>query len=174
MSVLNFNGVQEAQGGDMVLPGTKAIFTVAEVESGESSQKGTPFLKVKFVANDGASFTHSFYLVEKALSRLQHLWKHTHAGQELSGNVSIEALVTGLKGKKVALKVTGRIGSNGKTYPDLSFGGFAADPTEEGLKSLEFTASEQADIAVALENRTKQSVQNADTETIADQQAEAF
>jgi len=174
MSVLNFDGVQDAKGGDMVLPGTKAIFTIAEVEHGTSTNKGTPYLKMKFLSDDGASFTHSFYLSEKALSRIQHLWKHSHGGEELKGQVTIEGLIAGFKGRKVGLKVTGMIGNNGKTYPDLPFGGFACDPTAEALEELQFTSTEQADIAKALENREKQSVNNADIETVANDEADAF
>jgi hypothetical protein len=159
---MNFSNVKEATGGEMVLPGTKAIFTIESVEHGTSTN-GKDYLLVNFTSEAG-SFKHYFYLVDGALSRIQHLWKHSHGGNELSGEVSIEGLIAGLKGKRVALKVTGRIGNNGKTYPDLPFGGFAADATEEGLASLEFSAREQNDIVAALKNLQNQSVQTADAE----------
>lgn len=158
---MNFDKVEEAQGGSMVMPGTKAIFTIGDIENGVSTG-GKDFLKIKFESEVG-SFSHYFYLSEGALSRVQHLWKHSHDETPLTGDVSIEGLIAGFKDKKVALKVTGRIAQNGKTYPDLAFGGFAAGVAD--LETLDFSPREQSEITAALANMQNQPVAQADTET---------
>jgi hypothetical protein len=160
----NFSDVQEAQGSSMVLPGTIGIFTIKNAEEG-TSKNGKEFVAIEFESAEGSSFKHTFYLVEKALSRIQHLWKHTHEGNLLSGDVTTKALVAGFIGKKVGLKVSGRISNNGKSYSDLAFGGFACDPTEDKVNELNFTPQEKKNIEDALNNMNNQSVSNADKET---------
>jgi len=159
---MNFNEVKEAEGADFAIPGTKAIFTIASVES-DVSKAGKDFLKITFDSAQGG-FNHYFYLVEKALSRVQHIWKHSHDGEMLTGDVTPEALVAGFVNKKVGLKLTGRIANNGKSYADLSFGGFACDPTDEALEALEFTKAELRDIDACNSNNEAAVPANADTE----------
>ena len=158
---MNFDGVEEAQSG-MTAPGTKGIFKITKVEA-KTNMNGKEYLAITFESEDGSSFTHMFYWTEKAVSRIQHLWKHA-TGTKLEGEVAIQQVIAGLTGKKVGLKVIGRIGTNGRSYPDLSYGGFACDATAEEVAKLQFTATEQRAVDAALENAQNQGVENADSE----------
>jgi len=159
---LNFDNVQDAQSSNMILPGTIGIFTIKDVEAGVTPNS-KEYLKVTF-ENENGSFSHSFYLSEKALPRVQHLWMKSHNGEMLKGEIEINAIVAGLINRKVGLKVGGTISNKGKTYPDLAFGGFASLPTQEDLANLKFSAREQMDVDAALDNMKNQSVNNATKE----------
>ena len=162
---LDFDGVEEAQGSNMTMPGTIGMFTISDCVYAPSKDKGTPGLKFTFDSADGSSFTHTFWLTGKALSRLQHLAKHA-LNTSLSGKIQTSQLVVSFKGKKVALKVTAQINeSNGRVYPDLPFGGFAADKVED----LKFNGRELEEIekGKALAARTNNSQADAEDDGIA-------
>jgi hypothetical protein len=159
---MDFNNVNEASGGDMVKPGYKGIFAITEVKD-EKNTNDKQYLGITFTCADG-SMRHSFYTSKAALPRIQHLWKKA-TQSDLTGNVTEQQIIAGLTGKNVGLKVTGRIGNNGKTYPDLSFGGFACVATPEELELLVFTKREEEDIAAALANLENQASSSADVET---------
>ena len=163
---MDFNNVNEASGGDMIKPGHKGVFTISKVEDTANSN-GKQYLAVTFDSPDGG-LRHSFYTSQAALPRIKHLWSKA-TQSELEGNVTEQQIITGLTGKSVGLKITGRIGNNGKTYPDLSFGGFACLPAD--IDSLEFTKKEQDDIEKALANLEAQASSAADAEPATDTSA---
>lgn len=160
---MNFDNVNEASGGELVKPGTKAIFTIAEVKDAKNTNE-KEYFAVNFSSEDG-NFTEQFYKSTGALPRLVHLWGKANPTSPLTGDVTEAQIIAGLTGKKVGLKVGGRIGTNGKTYPNLSFGGFACEPTQEALNALEFTKREKEEIEAALANLATQAADNADSET---------
>ena len=136
---LNFSGVEEAKESLMTRPGTKDVFEITEVKFDASKNKGTYYMGVKFTRKQD-SFTHSFFLTEKALPRVKSLVKWA-CGVELDSEVVEEQLSKMLTGKKIALKVTGKIDeTNGRAYPDLSFGGFGKEAGK--LAELEFNEPE--------------------------------
>jgi hypothetical protein len=150
--VLNFDGVEEAKGGNMTMPGTISTFKIKAVGFDNSTNKGTRGMNIEFVdTNDGSSFKHTFWLSQKALTRVQHLVSHA-CKQKLQGQVSEPQLKAMLENKILPLKVTAQITSENKVYPDLSFGSFTADDINE----LSFTSSEREDIerGKALRNAT--------------------
>lgn len=160
MSELNFDSVGEAEEMNIVQPGTKAIFKIIKGE-GKQNANGKDYLELTFQQDTGAEFRHQFYLSPKALPRIQHLYKAV-TGSKIQGAITVEGIIAALMNKKFAMKVTGRVGSNGKTYCDLSFGGFAA-PVDK-LDELAFTPKEQQSIDEALENQ-KNSMSIADSES---------
>lgn len=162
---LNFDNVEEP-GLPLTSPGTIAIFLISEPKFDSSKEKGTPFLGVNFqqIGDTGSivsQFTESFYTTQKAMPRIQHLVSRS-TGSKLAGDVTEEQIVTKLKGKKVALKVGGRVGSNGNGYPRLAFGNFAAAPDKIG--ELSFTPAEQAEVEKALQAIAESRSRNADSE----------
>jgi hypothetical protein len=159
---MDFDNVNEAAGGDLIKPGYKGIFTISEVKD-EKNANEKQYFGITFTCDDG-SFKQQFYTSQPALPRIKHLWSRA-TQSELSGQVTEQQIIAGLTGKKVGLKVSGRVGSNGKTYPDLSFGGFACVATPEELEALQFTKKEKEDIEAALANLATQEAENADSET---------
>lgn len=158
---LNFDNVDEP-GKPLTSPGTIAIFLMGDVKFDSSKDKGTPYLGVNFkeLGEGGAvvsQFTESFYTTQKAMPRIQHLVSRS-TGAKLAGDVTEEQIVAKLSNKKVALKVGGRVGSNGNGYPRLGFGNFAAAPDKIG--ELSFTPAEKAEVEKALqaiaESRSRQ------------------
>src|SRR5690348_13578473 len=144
MSGLNFKGVDEAKDLVMTKPGTIAVFNIEEVKFDSSKNKGTYYMGVKF-SKKGDSFSHSFYLTEKALPRVKTLIKAV-TGKVIEEELLEEQIKMMLTGKEVALKVIAKIDEeNGRAYPDLGFGGFCKpvaniselvfnDKEEEGIK----------------------------------------
>jgi hypothetical protein len=132
MGGISFKGVEEAKDRVMTRPGTIGIFKISDVKFGQSEKKATYFMGVTFSRKED-EFSHRFYLSEKALPRVVSLVKAA-SGTILDGDdVSEEKLIALLKGKELAMKVTGRIDEeNGKAYADLSFGGFCKDTAEIG------------------------------------------
>lgn len=145
MEMLNFDGVEEASKG-YTLPGTKGIFEIKSVTTGESSEKKTPFLKVHF-EDDSSKMDHDFYLTQGALPRIQSLYKAIF-GKLITGQINPTTLATELTGKKVGLLVTGKVGSNGKGYNDLDFGNFCFAPAN--LENVGFSNAQNTRIAEAL------------------------
>lgn len=162
---MNFDGVEEAQGANYTLPGTIGIFTIKSAEA-KTNTNGKEYIQITFENNEG-KFSHMFYTSDAAAPRIQHLYKHANGGTALTGQVTTAQVIAGLQGKRVGLKVSGRVGNNGQTYADLGFGGFASDPNEEALKKLKFNAQEQRNIEAALTNQDNQGVKNADAEIAA-------
>jgi hypothetical protein len=159
MSELNFDGINEAEEMNIVAPGTIALFQVIKGEK-KSNANGKDYLELTFQQDTGSEFRHQFYLSKGALPRIQHLYKAI-TGNKIEGAMTVEGLVQAFKSKKFAMKVTGRVGNNGKSYCDLSFGGFAA-PADK-LNELSFTPKEQAAIDEAIENE-RNSLTIADSE----------
>lgn len=140
MAGINFKGVTEAKDKVSTRPGTIGVFTISEVKFDTTKNKGTYYMGVTFTRSND-EFSHSFFLTEKALSRIKSLVKHT-AGVELDSEVMEEKLIALLKGKEIALKVTARIDeTNGRAYPDLGFAGFCKNPTE--ISALVFSSKEE-------------------------------
>lgn len=128
---ISFKGVEEAKDRVMTRPGTIGVFKITDVKFGQSEKKATYFMGVTFSRKED-EFSHRFYLSEKALPRVVSLVKAA-SGVVLGDDVSEEKLIALLKGKEIAMKITGRIDEeNGKAYADLSFGGFCKDPAEIG------------------------------------------
>lgn len=145
MSAFNFDNVSSAAERIMTQPGTLGIFKISEVTFGVSKEKQSPFMELTFEDKD-SSFKHPFYLSEKALPRIQSVIKAV-MGKEVKGNINEEQLVVMLKGKEIALKVTGQVSNKGKGYPNLSFGGFCKPKGE--VQFLEFNSKENDEIAAA-------------------------
>lgn len=138
-SGINFKGVAEAQEKTMTRAGVIDVFTISDVKFDSTKNKGTYYCGVKFERKND-SFSHSFFLSEKAVGRLKSLIKAA-TGKELEEEVYEDQISKMLLGAKVALKVTGKIDTeNGRAYPDLSFGGFAK-PAEK-IGDLSFSDQE--------------------------------
>lgn len=147
MKSFDFTGVEAASEKTLTSPGTRAVFKCSEVKF-DISQNGKDFMEVTF-DNNSSSFRHRFYMTEGAYPRVQFLHKAIYNGDELTGAVNETQLIAKFKDKEVALKVGGRVGNDGKGYPDLGFGGFAKHPTR--LAELEYSTAEQAAVDEALE-----------------------
>lgn len=160
-NVLNFKGVEEA-GRPLTSPGTKDVFTLKSVVFGASKEKGTASMTVEFIQrNELSGFKESFYITEKAMGRIQHLVSRT-TGTKLDGDVTEEQMIAKLQGKKIGLKVIGRVGQDGNGYPCLPYGGFACKPEE--VNNLEFTPQEQNAINAALKAAEEARSKGADSE----------
>ena len=143
MGEINFSGVEEAKERVMTTPGTIGVFSISNVEFGTTKNKGTYYMGVTFTRKED-EFQHSFFLSEKALPRVKSLVKHA-SGVELDTSVHEEKLITLLKGRNLAMKVTARFDDeNGRAYPNLPFGGFCKAPERVG--ELSFSKAEQDDI----------------------------
>ena len=148
MSGINFKGVEEAKDSTMTRPGTIDVFEIKEVKFETTKGKGTYYCGVTF-ARKNDNFRHSFFLTEKAVGRLKALIKAA-TGKVLEEEVFEDQIKVMLEGKKVALKVTGKVDeTNGRGYPDLAFGGFAKDPSMVG--ELSFSDQENDKNKAALE-----------------------
>lgn len=140
MAGINFKGVSEVKEKGATRPGTIGVYKISDVKFDTTKNKGTYYMGITF-SSDADEFNHSFFLSQKALSRVVSLVKHA-SGTVLDSEVAEEKLIALLKGKQVALKVTARIDeSNGRAYADLSFGGFSKPAAEVG--SLAFTTKEE-------------------------------
>lgn len=163
MSGLNFKGVDEAKETVMTAPGTIDVFTIKDVVFETTKNKGTYYMGVTF-NNKSSEFKHSFFLSEKALPRVKSLVKHV-TGKVLEEEVLEEQLIKMLKGKEVALKVTGKIDEeNGRAYPDLGFGGFSKE--KENIDQLFFTDKELELNKTAAAIRAAGNVASADKEEV--------
>lgn len=158
---LDFNNVSEASDAIYTEPGTIDSFLIQDVTFGESSN-GKGYIECNFKQDNGSSFKHRFYTSSGALPRIQSLWK-TVNGATLSGQVGEEQIVAGLKGKKLALKVTARIAEDtGRAYADLPFGGFCK--TVDKMSELSFTSAEQEAIHAGRASMTASIASSADKE----------
>lgn len=163
---INFAGVDVAKEMSMTYPGTIAVFKIADVSFAESTNTKTPYMKVTFEEQDDngksiSSFNDSFFLSEKALPRVQSLVVDA-TGKKLTAAVTEEQLVIMLKGKLIALKVTGQVSTNGKGYPKLGFGGFSKPAGE--VQFLNFNKQEKDSIESAKAAIAASNAGNADAE----------
>lgn len=164
----NFDNVQAAAEKIMTPPGTIGVFKMSKIEFGTSKQKGTAYMKVTFDDKE-SSFNHSFYLVPKALSRVQALAEAV--GKSLSGNMSDELLTKTFLDKELALKVTGQVSDNGKGYPNLSFGGFCKPKNE--VQFLSFNRVEQEEIEIAKAALSRNASSTADQEPYHEEESDS-
>lgn len=140
MAGINFKGVQEVKDKTSTRPGTIGVFTVSDVTFGTTKNKATYYAGVTLSRAED-EFKHSFFLTENALGRFKTFIKSV-SGEELDSEVSEEKIIFLLKGKEVAIKVSAKIDeTNGRAYPDLSFGGFSKPVSR--LSELAFTPKEQ-------------------------------
>lgn len=147
--MINFAGVDEARDKGFTSPGTIDIFEITNIEFVESPN-GKPYMKTRF-ENASSSFNHNFFLTEKALPRVQALATYT-LDRKLDGEMTEDSLKAAFMNKKLALKVTGRVGDNGMGYADLPFGGYGKPVSKlEELTSIGFSTSEQTGIDEAIE-----------------------
>lgn len=150
----NLNNVEAAaEGRPMTSPGTISVFSVEEIEFKEK-EDGKEFFEITFGRLED-SFREYFYLTEKAAERFVYFW-----GKVMDGAAMPESevgIITALKGKKIALKVTGSVNSSsGKGYPGLPYSGFARP--ESLLSELAFSNNEKGKIAAAIEAQTQSSI----------------
>lgn len=163
----NFAGVEEA-GLSMTSPGTFDIFEIAGMKFGVSTGKQVPEVEVTFNQKPGvtalSSFRKKYFFTEKAMPSFQHLVAKS-TGNKLTATVTEEQLTALLKGKKLGLKVTGSVGSNGKGYPDLPFSGFACSTADfAAFKASGFSPAEQELINKAIEAISTSSSSGADND----------
>lgn len=129
---INLSGVQAAESNSssfkFVAPGVQTL-TISKVEEAKVGDK--PVLQVTFDSKEaGASFSHRFFLTEKALPRVQYLIEK-FTGRPLEGSFTIEALSAILVGKSQVCVVDGEVRPREKdgkvynnTYPTLRYAGF--------------------------------------------------
>jgi hypothetical protein len=172
----SFGGVAAATELELTMPGTIGIFDITKVEFGESKEKKAPYMRHVYTlkqildpetkelkAAKPSSFNHDFYLNSAAvMARTQYLHKVMY-GTEMTENANVAQLTAKFQGKEIALKVSGKVGDNGKGYPDLAFAGFAKKP--EAVKELAFTAQEKGIIARAMAAIESGNLGNADKES---------
>lgn len=151
MSGINFKGVEKAKESTMTRPGVIDVFEIKEVKFDTTPKKGTYYMGVSF-SRKADNFSHSFFLSEKALPRVKSLVEYA-TGKSLEEELQEDQLIALLTGKKLGLKVTGKIDpENGRAYPDLSFGGFgciAADVEKLVFNEVELEKNEKAKAALA-------------------------
>ena len=166
MNQFNFDNVDDA-GKGFTQPGTIGIFTIKEVNFGNSTNKQTPYMEL-VLEDESSSFKEAFYLTAKALPKVQHMALAT--GEKISGDVTEDALKARFVNKKAALKVFGSVNEEkGTVYASLGFGGFAK-PVDK-LSELSWSTKELADIEKFAAIVANSSSANADTETIPGQQS---
>jgi len=146
MSNINFDNVADKSAG-YAQPGTIDVFKIDEVEV-KAASTGTQQLVVDFKTKEGDKYTHFFAWTPKAAVNINHLVSNA-TGSKLTGDVTLESIAAQLKGKKLAMKLTGKVvAKTGRGYADLPFASFGA-PVDQ-LSTLSFNASEQAKIDGAL------------------------
>lgn len=150
--IFDFSTAPEAtasQGSTLVRPGTIDKFTVEKVEITADVEGKTDNAKITFSSASG-NFNHTFYITQGALPRINHLLSQ-FLRKSNSGQASFEQIVNALKsleGTSAYLRVFGKLNTDkGTVYPDLPFGGFAAQTAEE----LTWSAKEQTQL-VDLQN----------------------
>jgi len=143
---MNFDNVADKSAG-YAQPGTIDVFKIDKAEV-KAAKTGTQQLVVEFKTKEGDKYTHFFAWTPKAAVNINHLVKNA-TGNKLTGDVTLEAVAAQLTGKKLAMKLVGKVvPTTGRGYADLPFASFAAPADEVG--SLSFNASEQAKIDAAL------------------------
>jgi hypothetical protein len=147
--VLDFSTAAEAtasQGSTLVRPGTIDKFTVEKVEIktvGEGDN-AKDVANVTFTSASG-NLRESFFITQNALPRIKHLLSQ-FLRKPFETQMTYDQLVAtlnGLVGTSAYLRVTGKLNTDkGTVYPNLPFGGFAAQSAEE----LSWTPKEQAQL----------------------------
>jgi hypothetical protein len=141
-----------AEGRPMTNPGTIAVFAVEEIEFKEKDD-GKEYFEVT-LGRPEDSFREYFYLTEKAAERFVYFWSKVMDGAAMPESET--GIIAALKGKEVALKVTGSVNNqSGKGYPGLPYSGFARPVAE--MADLSFSNNEKGKIAAAIEAQTQSS-----------------
>lgn len=181
MDAFNFEGTTgEAQDIQYTDPGTIDVFSIEDVKF-DTYSTGTPYMQMDFKSDEAGQFNHRFVLrgkdaetTVKVLERIQHVHK-TLFGEIISGDASTDKLKNAFKGKKIALKVVGRIADDGKVYADLPYLSFAAKPADIG--ELSFTNKQNeliADCRAAIAARSSQPASNGQQSAPAESDNDAF
>lgn len=147
--ILDFSTAAEAtasQGSTLVRPGTIDKFTVEKVEIKEvgEGENAKDVANISFTSASG-SLRESFFITQNALPRIKHLLSQ-FLRKPFETQMSYDQLVAtlnGLVGTSAYLRVFGKLNADkGTVYPNLPFGGFAAQNEEE----LVWTPKEQAQL----------------------------
>jgi hypothetical protein len=147
--VLDFSTATEAvasQGSTLARPGTIDKFTVEKVEIKEvgTGDSAKDVANVSFTSASG-NLRESFFITQAALPRIKHLLSQ-FLRKPFETQMTYEQLVATLEGtvgQSAYLRVFGRLNTEkGTVYPNLPFGGFAAQTEEE----LSWSAKEQAQL----------------------------
>lgn len=130
MSGINFGQVEPAKSGSFLEPGMYRLKIDQESVAVVNNPGKTPYLLIKYVAQDGASVSEKFYLTEKSVARLQYYYKAI-TGKILdkifSSYLEIGQYFESLfKAKPLTLpmKTGGKIAANGKFYSGLPYTNF--------------------------------------------------
>ena len=108
----------------LTTPGTVAVFDVADVKFDEKNDK--EFFQVTFEREQDL-FNEWFYMTTDASKRIVELFDRLNEGVQIPNDEN--AIIAALKGKKVALRVSGKVNpNNGKGGPTLPFLGFSRKP----------------------------------------------
>lgn len=127
---IDFSKVDVASNGEYLQPGMYRLKVDPEGTKVEEPAGKTPYLSVRFVAQDGASLVEKFFLTAKALSRLQYLHK-AWFGKELDrtfksftevGNYFRAALTSKIVTRPMV--TGGKISPDGKFYSGLPYTDF--------------------------------------------------
>jgi hypothetical protein len=147
--VLDFSTATEAvasQGSTLVRPGTIDKFTVEklEIKSVGEGDNAKDVANVTFTSASG-NLRESFFITQAALPRIKHLLSQ-FLRKPFETQMSYDQLVATLNGlvnTSAYLRVTGKLNTDkGTVYPNLPYGGFAAQSAEE----LSWTPKEQAQL----------------------------
>ncbi len=142
----NFSNVKAAEEGKgFTAPGTIDVFTIENIEF-KQKDNGNEYFEVTFGRKED-SFREYFYLTEKAAERFVYLYNKVVGTESLPE--SEQGIIAALKGKSIALKVTGSVNQqSGKGYPGLPYSGFARPVAE--ISELSFTNGEKGKIEAAI------------------------
>ena len=142
----NLSGVKPAEESrPLTKPGTIAAFTIEEIEY--KDQDGKEWFEVTF-GNEDSSFREYFYLTEKAAPRFVYLYEKVTGSDAVPEHEN--GIIAALKGRKIALKVIGRVNeTNGKGFPCLPFAGFARPVNQ--IEELSFNSRDKENIRAALD-----------------------
>jgi hypothetical protein len=146
--VLDFSTAAEAVASQtsLVRPGTIDKFTVEklEIKSVGEGDNAKDVANVTFTSASG-NLRESFFITQAALPRIKHLLSQ-FLRKPFETQMSYDQLVAtlnGLVGTSAYLRVTGKLNTDkGTVYPNLPYGGFAAQSAEE----LSWTPKEQAQL----------------------------
>jgi hypothetical protein len=136
---INFGKIDSAATSEFLEPGMYRL----KVDDSKDATKyvtpenKTPYIQVRFVAENGASITEKFYVTTKALPRLQYLheaWFSKKLDKEFStfkeiGDYFIAALTKKIVSRPMI--TGGKFAANGKFYSGLPYTGFVV--TDESL-----------------------------------------
>jgi len=147
--VLDFSTATEAvasQGSTLARPGTIDKFTVEKVEIKEvgTGDSAKDVANISFTSASG-NLRESFFITQAALPRIKHFLSQ-FLRKPFETQMTYEQLVATLEstvGQSAYLRVFGKLNTDkGTVFPNLPFGGFAAQTEEE----LSWSAKEQAQL----------------------------